>query len=166
MSFPSEIQGNIRAQLADSLVGVVCQRLDFLPQHQLRVPHLEVLAATSAAKSNLRSGQFSQLVSVIQSGGEDGMWSFERYERWMNEKKEWVRPSQARPLEERRGPAAAPALSAARHSQSAQAAAKRLQGSLKPDERESSGSGRIEIPLADEDLDELARRISGEEGDE
>src|SRR4030095_5554433 len=27
MSFPAEIQGNIRAQLGDCLVGVVCQRL-------------------------------------------------------------------------------------------------------------------------------------------
>ena len=38
MSFPAEIQASIRSQLADCLVGVVCQRLEYLPQWQLRVP--------------------------------------------------------------------------------------------------------------------------------
>ena len=58
MSFPAEIQGNIRAQLADCLVGVVCQRLDFLDSVQLRVPRCEVLLASSGAKGTIRSGQF------------------------------------------------------------------------------------------------------------
>ena len=29
--------------------------------------------------------------NVIQSGGEDGMWNFDRYQRWMEQKKDWVR---------------------------------------------------------------------------
>jgi twitching motility protein PilT len=76
MSFPAEIQGNIRAQLADCLVGVVCQRLDYLPEHR-------------------RSGNTSQIVNVIQAGGEDGMWTFDRYGRWMEQRKDWVRPAAA-----------------------------------------------------------------------
>src|SRR6185312_14442862 len=91
MSFPAEIQGSIRAQLADCLVGVVCQRLDYLPEYRLRVPRCEVLWGTLAAKATVRSGQMSQIANVIQSGGEDGMWNFDRYQRWMEQKKDWVR---------------------------------------------------------------------------
>lgn len=102
MSFPAEIQGNIRAQLADCLVGVVCQRLDFLEAHRLRVPRCEVLMANTAARGTLRAGQLSWIPNVIQSGGEDGMWSFDRYQRWMEQKKDWVRtpPSTAASAEE------------------------------------------------------------------
>src|SRR5215472_11655154 len=46
MSFPAELQGNIRAQLADCLVGVLCQRLDFLESHHLLVPRCELLLAS------------------------------------------------------------------------------------------------------------------------
>ena len=91
MSFPAEIQGNIRAQLADCLVGVVCQRLDYLPEQRLRVPRCEVLTGSLAAKATVRSGNMSQIPNVIQSGGEDGMWNFDRYQRWMEQKKDWVR---------------------------------------------------------------------------
>jgi hypothetical protein len=30
---------------------------------------------------------------VIQAGGEDGMWTFERYQRWIDQHTEWVRPA-------------------------------------------------------------------------
>ncbi len=72
MSFPAEIQGNIRAQLADCLVGVVCQRLDYLPEYRLRVPRCEVLTGTLAAKATVRSGHLSQIANVIQSGARTG----------------------------------------------------------------------------------------------
>lgn len=56
MSFPAEIQGSIRAQLADCLVGVVCQRLEFLSSLQLRVPRCEMLLASSACRGAIRAG--------------------------------------------------------------------------------------------------------------
>jgi twitching motility protein PilT len=90
MAFPADIQGNIRAQLADCLVGVVCQRLEFLEAHQMRVPRCEILLASSGAKGAIRSGQFSQVSNVIQSGGEDGMWTFDRYQRWMEQQRDWT----------------------------------------------------------------------------
>jgi twitching motility protein PilT len=93
MSFPAEIQGSIRAQLADALVGVVCQRLEFLGPVQLRVPKCEILFGSSAAKGTIRSAQMSQIANVILSGGEDGMWTFDRYQRWMEQKSDWVRPA-------------------------------------------------------------------------
>ena len=93
MSFSSDIQGSIRAQLADCLVGVVCQRLEYLERWQMRVPRCEVLLPNSGARGTIRAGQFGQISSVIQSGGEDGMWTFDRYQRWMEQQREWVRPS-------------------------------------------------------------------------
>ncbi len=92
MAFPADIQSNIRAQLADCLVGVVCQRLEFLDAHQLRVPRCEILLASSGAKGAVRSGQFSQIANVIQAGGDDGMWTFDRYQRWVEQQRDWTRP--------------------------------------------------------------------------
>ena len=92
MSFAADLQGSIRAQVADCLVGVVCQRLEVLPQHPFRVPRLEVLLPSAGAKGTIRAGQFSQLANVIQSGGEDGMWTFDRYQRWIEQNRDWVAP--------------------------------------------------------------------------
>jgi twitching motility protein PilT len=93
MSFAAEIQGSIRAQLADVLVGVVCQRLEFLAPLQLLLPKCEILFGSSAAKGTLRAGQMSQIANVILSGGEDNMWTLDRYQRWMEQKSDWVRPA-------------------------------------------------------------------------
>jgi twitching motility protein PilT len=90
MSFPAEIQSNIRAQLADCLVGVLCQRLDFLPKWGLRVPRCELLLGSTSARGTIRAGSFSHLANVIQSGGEDGMWSFDRYGRWIEQRTDWA----------------------------------------------------------------------------
>jgi twitching motility protein PilT len=93
MSFPSDLQGSIRAQLADCLVGVVCQRLEYLERWQMRVPRCEVLLPNSGARGTIRAGQFGQISNVIQSGGEEGMWTFDRYQRWMEQQREWMRPA-------------------------------------------------------------------------
>jgi len=95
MSFPSDIQGSVRAQLADCLVGLSCQRLDYLSAHRLLVPHCEMLLPSSGAKGTIRAGNFSQIANVLQSGGEEGMWTFDRYQRWMETVTDWVRPAQA-----------------------------------------------------------------------
>jgi twitching motility protein PilT len=95
MSFPSDIQASVRAQLADCLVGLSCQRLDFLSAHRLRVPRCEILLPSSGAKGTIRAGNFSQIANVLQSGGDEGMWTFDRYQRWMEQVSDWVRPTQA-----------------------------------------------------------------------
>jgi len=89
MSFPSDIQTSVRAQVADCLVGVVCQRLEYLPAYRIRVPKCEILTATSASRGTVRLGQFSHIPTVLQSSGEDGMWTFDRYERWIAQKNDW-----------------------------------------------------------------------------
>ncbi len=164
MSFPAEIQGSIRAQLADCLVGVVCQRLEYLEQWHLRVPRCEMLLASSGAKGTIRAGQFGGIANVIQSGGDEGMWTFDRYQRWVEQQRDWVRPvappagaveSEAAPRPEM---VRTPALPVA-----ARRAASAGVGSKAQPPGGSAASGPDEITL-DEDVDldeiqELARQI-------
>jgi len=35
----------------------------------------------------------SQIANVILSGGDDSMWTLDRYQRWMEQKSDWVRPA-------------------------------------------------------------------------
>lgn len=42
-----------------------------------------VLPGSSASRGAIRAGQFSQLAIVIQAGSEDGVWTFDRYDRWI-----------------------------------------------------------------------------------
>ena len=98
MSFPSDIQASVRAQLADCLVAVCCQRLEFLSAARLHVPRCEILLPTSGAKGTIRNGNFSHIATVLQSGGEEGMWTFERYQRWIDQVTDWVRPPSAAAL--------------------------------------------------------------------
>jgi twitching motility protein PilT len=147
MSFPADIQGSIRAQLADCFVGFVAQRLDFLSEQKLRVPICEILLPSAAAKGTIRGGQFSQIANVLQSGGEAGMWNFERYQRWVEQKKDWALPTLAPPLPEERPQSAAPRL-------------QRSETPLRPMREKPIKDDAVEISIDEEvDLDELARRI-------
>jgi len=82
-AFPAEIQDAVCAQLADCLVAVVSQRLRFRPDLNIRVPECEVLVATHAVKSFIRTREFFKIISAIETGAEHGMWSFARYARWL-----------------------------------------------------------------------------------
>jgi twitching motility protein PilT len=148
MAFPADIQANIRAQLADCLVGVVCQRLEFLEAYQLRVPRCEVLLASSGAKGAIRSGQLSQIANVIQSGGDDGMWTFDRYQRWMEQQRDWTRAPAPNAVPDE---IAVPQMALKRPPKpSRPAAPPTVHGENSP----------IEIPIDEEvDLTELAKRI-------
>jgi twitching motility protein PilT len=141
MSFPAEIQGSIRAQLADCFVGFVSQRLDFLSEFRLRVPVCEILLPSAASKGTIRGGQFSQIANVLQTGGDVGMWNFDRYQRWVAQKKDWVAPTLATPLPEERIVPAAPKI-------------KRREIPAVPKD------DSLEISIEENaDLDELAKRI-------
>jgi twitching motility protein PilT len=113
MAFAPEIQSGIRAQLADCLVGVLCQRLEYLSAPRLRVPRCELLLPSSGARGVVRSGQFSQLANVLQAGGEEGMWTFERYQRWIEQYGDWVRPAPPKPGREALAVSAVPLDAAA-----------------------------------------------------
>jgi twitching motility protein PilT len=156
MSFPSEIQNSIRAQLADCLVGVVCQRLHYLDRWQLRVPSCEVLLPNSGARGTIRGGQFSQITNVIQSGGEEGMWTFERYQRWIEQQKEWVRPVTPAPVATESGIVRAAARLATPAGKPSRPATRPAPAAGQPGAPEEI---EIDEPLDLEEIAALARKI-------
>jgi len=163
MSFPEGLQSSVRAQLADCLVAVCCQRLEFLSGPRLHVPRCEILLPTSGAKGTIRNGNFSHIATVLQSGGEEGMWTFERYQRWMDQVTDWVRPPSAAALRaemEARAPsvrAPRPQASKADPSMSSAHATAAPPARRAPGRSESKGAEDvIEVPAEDMDLAALA----------
>jgi len=76
-SFPSDQQGQIRSQLAGSLLGVISQRL--LPRvGGGQVPAVEVMMATYAVRNLIREEKTHQLDLMIETGAEQGMVSLNR----------------------------------------------------------------------------------------
>ncbi len=93
-AFPSEVQSAIAVQLADCVVGVICQRLHFRPELKIRVPECEILIASTSVRAVIRQGQFYKLASALESGGQEGCWTFSRYREWLNGRTDWYRPDQ------------------------------------------------------------------------
>jgi twitching motility protein PilT len=71
--FPPEQQGQIRAQLAIGLQGVVTQTLIPTADGQSRVVAAEVLVPTAGVRNLIREGKTHQIYSLIQTGGAMGM---------------------------------------------------------------------------------------------
>src|SRR5215469_16091166 len=94
-AFPSEIQSGVSAQLADCLVAVIAQRLRFRQDLNIRVPECEILMATHAVKNFVRNRDFFKIVSSLETGAEHGMWSFQRYRTWLENRNNWSLPGQA-----------------------------------------------------------------------
>jgi len=114
-AFPAEIQSGVSAQLADCLLAVISQRLRFRPELGMRVPECEILMPTNAIKNFIRNRDFFKIVSALETGGEHGMWSFQRYRTWLDNRTKWNVPDQSpeppdsEPMEEP-GTAAVPLL--------------------------------------------------------
>ncbi|MEM7309236.1 MAG: PilT/PilU family type 4a pilus ATPase [Planctomycetota bacterium] len=92
-AFAPESREAVQAQLADALLGVVCQRLRFRSDVKIRVPECEVLRANGAVRNLVRNGEFFKLRGVLETGSGEGMWSFERYSRWLDERVDWTLPA-------------------------------------------------------------------------
>lgn len=75
--FPPHQQPQIRIQLADTLVGVITQRLLPRVDRPGRVAAVEILIATPAVKNLIREGKTHQIVSLMQTGGRYGMQTME-----------------------------------------------------------------------------------------
>ncbi|HAV61539.1 MAG TPA: type IV pili twitching motility protein PilT [Verrucomicrobiales bacterium] len=151
-AFPSEIQNSIGAQLADCLVGVVCQRLRFRDDLKIRVPECEVLMPTNPVKAHIRSREFFKISSVLETGGDAGMWTFLRYQNWLTKKKDWHVPDDKSAAPEdppAEAGAQLPPLKKAKPAPSSPGA----------DPKTTPGSGRIEIEPVDGGLDGLLRGL-------
>lgn len=75
--FPEGQQTQIRVMLSESLRGVVAQALLPRPDHQGRVPVVEVLVNVPAVANLIREGKTHQIASVMQTGRAHGMMTFE-----------------------------------------------------------------------------------------
>jgi twitching motility protein PilT len=92
-AFPAEMQNSVRAQLADCLLAVVCQRLRYRADLKIRVPECEIMVNTMAVKNFIRTGDFFKIISAMETGAEHGMWTFARYQNWLENKKNWYLPA-------------------------------------------------------------------------
>ena len=157
-AFPAEIQAGIAAQLADCLVGVVCQRLRWFPERNLRAPECEVLVASQPVKAMVRQSQFFKLQTALETGAADGSFTFQRYREWLDRRTDWYVPTAEPPSREPRETEARDLVEPARPPRPA---------GRRPAPKPGPGvpqDGVLEIPSSDEDLgrilDELER--SGE----
>jgi twitching motility protein PilT len=78
-AFPAEIQSAVCAQLADCLVAVVAQRLRFRQDLNILIPECEILMGTLAVKNFIRTREFFKIITAIETGADNGMWTFQRY---------------------------------------------------------------------------------------
>lgn len=76
-SFPPGAQGQIRAQLAATLVGIVSQRL--IPRVDGgRIPAIEILFANNAIRNLIRENKTHQIDLVIETSADEGMISLNK----------------------------------------------------------------------------------------
>ncbi len=75
--FPAEQHQQVRTLLSSVLIGVISQRL--LPRAYKNdlIALMEILVVNSAARNLIREGKTYQLPSVLQTGVDDGMQTFE-----------------------------------------------------------------------------------------
>lgn len=89
-AFPALQQPSVCAQIADSLVAVICQRLVYHDQANSLVPLCEVLVGTTAVKAIIRQGHFNMLATALESGGGEGQLTWAHYQRWLDKKADWL----------------------------------------------------------------------------
>ncbi len=71
--FPSEQQGQVRSMFANSVMGIVAQRLLPTADGKGRVAVHEIMIATAAIRNLIREEKTHQIHSAIQTGGAWGM---------------------------------------------------------------------------------------------
>jgi twitching motility protein PilT len=109
-AFPAEIQSSVASQIADCLVAVIAQRLRFRQDLNIRIPECEILMATHAVKNFVRNREFFKIASSLETGAEHGMYTFQRYRTWLDNRSNWSLPSQAaEPAESEPSESSAPA---------------------------------------------------------
>jgi twitching motility protein PilT len=77
--FPAHQQHQVRAQLAGSLQGIVCQSLCPRADGAGRVVAAEVLVTTPAIRNLIREGKTHQIHSAMQAGASHGMRTMDQH---------------------------------------------------------------------------------------
>jgi twitching motility protein PilT len=94
-AFPAEIQSAVASQVADCLLAVISQRLRFRSELNIRVPECEILMANHAVRNFIRNRDFFKIISSLETGAEHGMWTFQRYRTWLDNRSNWFVPGQS-----------------------------------------------------------------------
>ncbi len=76
--YPPHSQGQIRSQLANSLVGVISQTLVPTSDGRGRIAALELMQNTDAISSMIRDGKIFQVPTAIQTGKKQGMFTLDQ----------------------------------------------------------------------------------------
>jgi twitching motility protein PilT len=163
-AFPAEIQSNVAAQIADCLVGVISQRLRFRHDIQIRVPECEILIPNNAANAFIRNRDFFKIMSVMETGADHGMWTFERYRSWLEKKTDWHLPARE-PEDLEPDLPESPQLPAVPmpHATASKKASKTAQPNPAPLTPASPG-GRIEIEPVESPFGKILKRSTEDEG--
>ncbi|MEO7015738.1 MAG: type IV pilus twitching motility protein PilT, partial [Leifsonia sp.] len=77
--FPPHQQGQVRAQLASTLQGVVCQTLVKRATGSGRIVATEVMIATPAISNLIREGKTYQVLTAMQAGRDAGMHTMDQH---------------------------------------------------------------------------------------
>jgi twitching motility protein PilT len=77
--FPPHQQGQVRAQLAATLQGVVCQTLVKKAGGKGRAVATEILVSTPAIANLIREGKTYQIRSALQAGRQHGMHTLDQH---------------------------------------------------------------------------------------
>jgi twitching motility protein PilT len=77
-SFPPYQQNQIRMQLSLTLLAILSQRLLPRLDGQGRVPVVEVMVANNAIRNLIREGKTHQMISIMQTGADQGMQTIDR----------------------------------------------------------------------------------------
>jgi len=76
--FPVEQQQQVRIMLANTILGVIGQRLVPMKNKTDRVAVVELMLGTRAIKNLIREGKSHQILSILQTSGKAGMQTFEK----------------------------------------------------------------------------------------
>lgn len=95
--FPPELQHQARSRIAESLSGVLSQRLLPRLDGKGRVPCYELMYCTPAIRNIIRSGELVQINNAIATGTQEGMISMKNWAKRL-EKEGTVHPEDLAPL--------------------------------------------------------------------
>jgi twitching motility protein PilT len=76
--FPPGQQAQVRTMFSESIIGIVSQALVRTVGNKGRVAALEILVGVPALRNLIREDKTSQIMSVIQTGGQHGMQSMDQ----------------------------------------------------------------------------------------
>lgn len=91
-SVPESSRHTVQAQLADSLLAVVCQKLVYFPRANQRVPECSILRGNHAVRNCIRTGQVHRIHSIMETGRADGMYTIEHYREWLSSQRSFSKP--------------------------------------------------------------------------